>query len=300
MYDGIMFSFVKHWFIPHSKNNHRAKILHNSSLLAIAILLFAVSFSLHFVKHTNPEVLGISYTINEDELLQDVNAARAQNGLPPLKQNAELADAARRKAADMYSKNYWAHFAPDGSTSPWGFIRDSGYSYKYAGENLAKGFTNSQSVVDAWMNSPSHRENLLSTNYQDVGFAIVPGSLEGEDTVLVVQMFGELPGAPIAKASDIEVPAQNTNIPLPTVSEAPAQQEVKSLAQAQPPVVDSKTASNSILVILFGLLLAGLAMDVLIVERRKIPRIVGHNLDHIMLILVFIVFMLVMEGGIVL
>ena len=68
----------------------------------------------------------------------------------------------------MFSKNYWAHFAPDGSTSPWDFIHQSGYNYIFAGENLAKGFTDANSVVAAWMNSPSHRENILSNKYKDV------------------------------------------------------------------------------------------------------------------------------------
>ena len=128
----------------------------------------------------------------------------------------------------------------------------------------------------------------------------MPGVLQGEDTVLVVQMFGELPGGAIAQASEIGTEAETTNIPVPTTAPEPVQ-EVKSWAgrEVTTPVVDSKTASTSIVTILFSLLIFGLIMDVLIVERRKIPRIVGHNLDHIMLILAFILFMLVMEGGVV-
>jgi hypothetical protein len=89
----------------------------------------------------------------------------------------------------MFAKNYWSHFAPDGA-SPWDFINGSGYRYEYAGENLAKNFLFSQGVVDAWMNSPTHRENILKKNYTEVGYAIVNGVMNGEETTLVVQMFG--------------------------------------------------------------------------------------------------------------
>ena len=89
----------------------------------------------------------------------------------------------------MFAKNYWAHVSPDGTT-PWVFIKSAGYSYVYAGENLARGYNTSQDVVTAWMASPEHKQNMLSSNYQNVGFAIVTGNLTGEDTVLVVEMFG--------------------------------------------------------------------------------------------------------------
>ncbi len=138
-----MFSFIKHLLLPHQNNNQRAKILHNSSLFVVFVSLIFLSFSVYFVKLSNPEVLGISYSVSETELLALVNQERSKNNLPPLVIDASLEDAARRKASDMFSKNYWAHFAPDGTTTPWKFIKDSGYNYTVAGENLAKGFTDS-------------------------------------------------------------------------------------------------------------------------------------------------------------
>ena len=65
----------------------------------------------------------------------------------------------------MIAKNYWAHNAPDGA-SPWSFFKNVGYRYLYAGENLARDFGDSASVVNAWMNSPTHRDNLLSGRYR--------------------------------------------------------------------------------------------------------------------------------------
>lgn len=277
-----MFGFLKHWLLPHERNNHRPKIIHNSSLFFIVIFLFAISYFAHVIKVSYPEILGISYSISENDLLSQVNQQRQEKGLPALTLNAQLDDAARIKAADMFAKNYWAHFAPDGSTSPWEFIKASGYNYQFAGENLAKGFTDSSSIVAAWMNSPSHRDNILSTRYRDVGFAIVPGSLQGEDTVLVVEMFGATPNEIAA------VPA------------AAAAVAVSGQGVIRNPKVDAATTSKAASSVALAFLIFAFFMDLIITERKKIPRIVGHNLDHIMLIAAFILFLIIMEGGVTL
>lgn len=157
--------------------------------------------------------MGTSVDITSQELLLFTNQDRQKEGLSALTINNQLSQAAALKATDMFGKNYWAHNAPEGTT-PWFFIKEAGYVYVYAGENLARGFNSSEDVVKAWMASPSHRENMLSKNYQDVGFAVVPGKLNGEDTVLVVEMFGGKGEVPIAKESNekptiIEVPKNN-------------------------------------------------------------------------------------------
>jgi hypothetical protein len=109
-----------------------------------------------------------------------------------------LEQAALKKAQDMFAKNYWAHYAPDGSTTPWKFILAAGYVYKYAGENLAKDFDTSTSVMSAWMASAGHRANIVSKNYKDIGMVAVSGTLSGEETTLVVQMLGSTLGATVA------------------------------------------------------------------------------------------------------
>jgi hypothetical protein len=89
----------------------------------------------------------------------------------------------------MFKLQYWAHYGPN-KESPWQFILQSGYTYAYAGENLAKGFSDSQSVHDAWMASPTHRANIMDPQFQEVGIATVKGNLLGAEVFLVVQMFG--------------------------------------------------------------------------------------------------------------
>lgn len=289
-------NYFRHLFTPHHTNNFRAKILHNSSLLVLALLVLALSGGTYFVKTTHPAVLGISYSISENELLIDTNAARAANGQPALVMNSQLADAARRKAADMMARDYWAHFAPDG-TSPWSFIKAAGYSYDYAGENLAKGFTGSQDVVTAWMNSPSHRENLLSSKYKDIGFAVVEGKLQGEDTVLVVQMFGAQTGAvsqvPVPTAAPQKV-ADTASNPVVVATTAPVQ--VVSGSQAVKPIINAPLATKYISGSFLVFIIAILLLDLAVVEKRKIPRIVGHNLDHVILLALFLLFILFATG----
>lgn len=176
---------LEHLFTPTEKNNYRAKTLHISFLTSylFIIIILAGVFSI------GKNVLGIATDITIQRLYELTNQKRAENGLSTLQSNEQLNDAARRKASDMISKKYWAHFGPNGE-SPWQFISASGYAYEIAGENLAKDFCCSSDVVSAWMDSPTHRENILRSDYQDVGFAIVNGFLEDEETTLVVQMFG--------------------------------------------------------------------------------------------------------------
>lgn len=285
-------NYFRHLFTPTHTNNFRAKVLHNSSLVVLALVVLTLSGATYFVKTTHPAVLGISYSISENELLNDTNAARAQNNEPALTLNAALSDAARRKAANMIEHNYWAHFAPDG-TSPWSFIKAAGYSYDYAGENLAKGFTGSQDVVTAWMNSPSHRENLLSPKYKDIGFAVVEGKLQGEDTVLVVQMFGAQPGGVTQNPEPSVVPQKVAEVaPKPVVVINVPPKQVVSGSRAQSSVINAPATTKYISGGLLVFVIAILFLDLIVVEKRKIPRIMGHNLDHIILLVLFLLFIL--------
>ena len=154
-----LFSKIHHFFIPHEENNYHARSLHTSMLsayLLVAIMLVFVSKNVASFSN----VLGIATDITTSKLFTLTNEERTKLGLPALQMNTQLTTAAENKATDMFKKDYWAHFAPDGG-SPWDFIKQSGYQYEFAGENLAKNFLYSQNVVDAWMNSPTHRENIV-------------------------------------------------------------------------------------------------------------------------------------------
>ncbi|MBP6098611.1 MAG: hypothetical protein KA477_01350, partial [Candidatus Levybacteria bacterium] len=270
------------------------------------------------LKHISKDVLGIAYSITDSDMLTYVNKARAENNLQPLVMNDVLAQAALAKGKDMFSKNYWAHFAPDG-TSPWYFIRNSGYQYTYAGENLAKGFTDSKDVVDAWLASPSHRENILSDKYQDMGFAILEGSLQGEDTVLVVQMFGKNPyteaaavpsensfaaGQEVAPAIQEPILEKVVEQESGDIASAPQEAGVQAAFEEHSviakPLINIAPIARIISIGLVSVLLFAFILDVFVIERKKIPRLVGHNLDHMMLFLLFLIVLITQGIGVIL
>ena len=126
-----------------------------------------------------------SAVLSQQEILDLVNLDRTQHGLPSLTLNPTLNLAALAKAEDMLSNKYFAHTSPTGAT-PWHWIKTMGYQYTYAGENLAEGYTDATDLEQSWMSSPTHRANILSPFYSEVGLAIV----QYQDTNLVVQMFG--------------------------------------------------------------------------------------------------------------
>ena len=184
-----MFKFLHHYLIPQTSNNYRARLLHHKILSLFILFFFSAGILMSVTKTNFPEVLGISSDVSIDQLLVLTNQKRQESGLGVLTLDQRLSQAAASKGNDMLAKGYWAHISPDGTT-PWVFIKGAGYTYTYAGENLARGYTNSSDVINAWMASDSHRQNMLSGNYANVGFAVVTGSLNGEETVLVIEMLG--------------------------------------------------------------------------------------------------------------
>lgn len=135
------------------------------------------------------EVLARVSTVDVTQLVAETNQERQSNDLVPLAVNPKLNEAAQLKAQDMFRYNYWAHTSPRG-VEPWKWLGDVGYSYSIAGENLAKNYPTAVATVDAWMASPSHRENILNDRYTEVGFAVAEGTLEGRPTTLVVAFYG--------------------------------------------------------------------------------------------------------------
>lgn len=109
-----------------------------------------------------------------DQVVTLVNQERAKAGLSPLASDSALAAMALDKAKDMYHNNYFDHNSPTYG-SPFDMMRSYGISYTYAGENIAKGQRNPQEVMDAWMNSPGHRQNILSPNFTKIGVAYYNG-----------------------------------------------------------------------------------------------------------------------------
>ncbi|HEX9502698.1 MAG TPA: CAP domain-containing protein [Patescibacteria group bacterium] len=140
-------------------------------LLATIALISSISFE--------------ATVLSQQEILDLVNQDRINHGLSTLNLNSTLNLAALAKAQDMRIHKYFAHTSPTGAT-PWHWFKTMGYNYTYAGENLAEGYSDAQDLENSWMASPTHRANILSPFYSEVGLAVV----SYHNTNLVVQMFG--------------------------------------------------------------------------------------------------------------
>jgi uncharacterized protein YkwD len=171
------------------------------------------------------------------------NDERDDVAAPPLRRNPTLDAAAELKAEHMADNGYFAHFAPDG-TSPWHWFDEVGYVYAHAGENLAIHFTDSTQVVEAWMDSPLHRANIVDSKYTEIGVGTARGRFNGHRTVFVVQLFGTpaLTPAPVEVAS---VPSDATALP-PEVVETVNESSVATLEPEPVPTEPSAVAAAEV------------------------------------------------------
>ncbi len=120
----------------------------------------------------NIPAVSSSVTAYEAEVVRLVNEIRAENGLKPLTQDWQLSRVARYKSQDMKDLGYFSHTSPTYG-SPFEMMKSFGISYRSAGENIAKGYSSPQAVVNAWMNSPGHRANILNPSYTHIGVGYV-------------------------------------------------------------------------------------------------------------------------------
>ena len=128
--------------------------------------------------------------ITRETVIAEMNVHRAAAGLPPLREDDRLIRVADLRMRDMLDLGYWAHVAPDGR-SPFELLRPSGYLFQSAGENLASGFETAELLVQSWMESKGHRDNIMSATYQDCGVAVIEGATTGRATgKSVIVMFG--------------------------------------------------------------------------------------------------------------
>jgi len=186
-----MIPWLKRHFIPHTRNSHRPHFLHTKTtqrvlvLVVLLELLVYVLPTLTFVNRAdNPNLASVLPGV----LAVLTNEERKQNNLNELTINPLLAEAAQLKAQDMAEKGYFAHTSPEGRT-PWYWLNKVGYKYDYAGENLAINFTDSQDVTDAWMDSSTHRANIIKSAYTEIGTGVATGIYEGRRTVFVAQLY---------------------------------------------------------------------------------------------------------------
>lgn len=157
------------------------------------LVIFAGFFGLQIVqiKQSENRVLAQEKSALRQSIHLQVNQSRKDNNLAPLQENQLLQNAAQNKAEDMIRNKYFAHVRPEDNFKWSDFIDIQQYNYRYAGENLAKGYTSVDSMVSAWMNSPTHRENILSVDFEETGVGFAFERSDNGEVLYVVQMFGK-------------------------------------------------------------------------------------------------------------
>lgn len=126
-----------------------------------------------------------SFVSFQKEVVRLVNVERSKRGLNELSFNTQLSNVATLKSQDMINKNYFNHTSPTYG-SPFDMMKQFNISYKTAGENIAMGQKTPEEVVNAWMNSQGHRENILNSNFTDLGVGVAKSS---NGTLYWTQMF---------------------------------------------------------------------------------------------------------------
>lgn len=218
---------------------HRELLSFTKTILVVAV----------FLAIATPAVTVLA-KMSETSIIDLVNASRKEAGLSPLSENAKLQAAAEAKADDMFKHDYFSHTSPSGKT-PWTWVKESGYTYKAAGENLAINYTDAEEQHRAWMKSPTHKANILNTRYQEIGVATKSGSLSGKQATVTVQMFGT-PLSAIVNKPATTTPTEPTPATTPTVQGLelilPVQMNSPeaNAALATPPVLMPKT-QNAVL-----------------------------------------------------
>jgi uncharacterized protein YkwD len=267
---------------PHKHERRSKRFLKVYAPYIPLLLIVGTGFFISFfssIQPLNSRVLGYATNTTDSGLLEFTNKARASEGINSLKFNEKLDKAAQAKAEDMAKNNYWSHNTPDGR-EPWVFIEQTDYQYRKAAENLAFGFINSEGTVNGWMNSPTHRANVMDRELKEVGFGIVNTpdyQGHGEETI-VVAMYGTA-----AEASISTPTASNTLIPTIAASANP-----KKISFIQSLTGGAMPWSTFAIGIMIGLVIMYFAVHYGTKARRALKRgerfIIHHPLLDITLI----------------
>lgn len=288
-----------HLFSPHPANNHRPRLLEPSLLSVLAIVILLTNSGVRIFAQVRGGVLGYASDITVQDVLTQTNQRRLDAGLPALKPDDRLADAARRKAADMFTFNYWAHVNPQNNRQPWYFFDAVNYQYRYAGENLGRDFPTTAPLVQAWIDSPTHRDNLFSSRYLDTGIAVVNGNLQGVDTTLVVQLFGARQN-PSAIPQVSAATSNNQTPEVQTVGQSDSlKPEVRQSKISNLPTLSPLDISKSIALSTLVLIAAVIIIDSFLVWRRRTRRLAGRNWAHLLFVTGLIILIAGLQRGII-
>jgi hypothetical protein len=256
------FKWLKKHFIPHKHNDFQPHFLRYESMLFLGLFIVVVELAFLVQIFIVFDKTNFLASVLPGVLTTLTNEKRAQNNAVPLLQNDLLTRAAELKANDMATREYFAHTSPDGKT-PWYWLSQVGYKYTMAGENLAVNFFESEDVAEAWMNSPTHRENIVKKGYTEIGIGIANGVYEGRNTTFIAQFFGtpferispvtteqtpkiKIVNYEVVEATTSETPVMVTTTPIETETQILGV-ETKIVKNETNPIIQSKSFLDKIL-----------------------------------------------------
>ena len=284
-----MIKWFKKHFIPHEGNDHQPHFLRGKNIRFVVLIVFLIElgvFTLPYVSVLNPANNNFIAAVLPAVLDNLSNQKRQSQHLTVLSISPLLNKVAELKAKDMADKSYFAHISPDGKT-PWYWFNLVGYKYDYAGENLAVDFTDSQDVTTAWMNSPTHRANIVKNAYTEMGTGIASGTFEGRPTVFVAQVYGRPKNFVIVNGATKVV----TNILTASTSKVlGASTEVTTVAGPSTTIFEKYLTSPrhiaNIVFIILGILVAlALFFKLFIRMDKKHPILITNGLIVLVLII---------------
>ena len=129
--------------------------------------------------------------IHSSTIIELTNKEREKENLPPLKESNPLSYLAYLRAKVILDNDDFTHALETDNPTMTDLAKKIGYRYTFLAENLAKDFNKPENIITRWITSEKHKENILSNKYKETGVAVVKGELEGKETIVVVQIFGE-------------------------------------------------------------------------------------------------------------
>jgi len=210
------------------------------TLKILGFVLFSIVAIRLVIFHTRPNI-GNASDLTVQNIIEAINKERSLRNLSTLNTDNRLSTAAQSKSEDMIARKYFAHVDPDGNYI-WPKIVEAGYTpYLQLGENLAIEFYNTESLVSAWMNSPTHRANVLNEQFKDQGMGLFFGNVSnGEYHSSITNAFGSL----VVKKTEPK-PAPTTPPSAPTNPSTPSTGSGPSASQSTtPPATPPSTPST--------------------------------------------------------
>lgn len=288
---------LKKLFIPHRGNDYKPHLLHHKRVWFYGIFLALLKVIVLVFVLLAPEqawLSGDALARQADNIAVLTNETRLKNNLPALAINLTLNNSANLKAEDMNANNYFSHTDKSGRGLDY-YLKQVGYEYNFAGENLAVGYVDAAAVVKAWKKSPTHYANLVDKDFKELGIGVVNGQYQGAPASFIVSHFG----SPLFEtANSITAPTIENGKGIVTKASAVAGVKIPTpgfFQMAMDKYFSAKTIfsdwfggafefSRSIYYIFFGIFAFALFTTIFIEIKRQHPHLIINGLGVLVLI----------------